>query len=420
MDSDLIPSAFVPSAGCGPTLVDPLSLQKPMRQRVYEHVRAQGSAARSDISRALEISPGSATTLTADLIKAGLLREVDQPERDHGRGRPRVALEIVPKAGFVIGINLGDVGHTAALADFAGNMIADVSLDLSLTGRPMTQVLAEVETLISTLLEKSGMELADVRGIGIGMAGIIDHDSGIVHWSPLLNARDQAFGGAVRERFGCPVVLENDANMLTQAELWFGSGRGKADFAVVTIENGVGMGLVLNNQLYRGSFGMGLELGHTKVQMDGALCRCGQRGCLEAYISDYALVREAATALNMSLENSTSFQPVLETLFDEASAGNMAARQIFRRAGRFLALGLSNIVHLFDPALIILSGEPKTYELMYDDGVLKDVQTLTLSRGQMSCQVEVHSHSDLDWARGATARALSDVTDQMFKTESTA
>lgn len=420
MDGDLIPNGTMTAAGCGPMLVDPFSAQKPMRQRVFEHVRAQGSAARSDISRALEISPGSATTLTAELIRTGLLREVAQLERDHGRGRPRVALEIVPEAGFVIGVKLGDVQHTAALSDFAGNMIADVSLQLTLPGRPMAQIVGEVETLISTLLEKSGMDMSDVRGIGIGMAGIIDHENGIVHWSPLLDARDQALGSAVRARFGCHVVLENDANMLTQAELWFGLGRGKTDFAVVTIENGVGMGLVLNNQLYRGSFGMGLELGHTKVQMDGALCRCGQRGCLEAYISDYALAREAMTALNIPLENKASFQHVLETLSDEASQGNTSACQIFRRAGRFLALGLSNIIHLFDPALIILSGEPKTYEFMYGENILLDVQALTLSRGEMPCQVEVHSHSDLDWARGATARALSDVTDDMFNMETAA
>lgn len=420
MDGETDLTSRLASSGCGPLLSDPPLLQRPLRQRVFEYVRARGQAARSDISRDLGVSPGSATTLTADLIQAGLLREVAEVQRDQGRGRPRVALEIVPEAGHIIGIKLGDAQHTAALSNFAGNMIAHVTTPITRTSRPMAEVLDEVDVLITDLLAKTDYTLSNVRGIGIGLAGIIDHTGGVVHWSPLLDARDQPFGAAFAARFGQPAYLENDANMLTMAELWFGAGRALKDFAVVTIENGVGMGLVLDNQLYRGSFGMGLELGHTKVQIDGALCRCGQRGCLEAYLADYALVREAATALNLSLDAHLSFQTVLKTLFEEASGGNTAARQIFQRAGRFLALGLSNVVHLFDPALIILSGERMTYDFMFDRDVVADVQALSLSRNHMPCQVEVHSWGDLAWARGAVARALAEVTDQMFNTDAAA
>ena len=119
-------------------------------------------------------------------------------------------------------------------------------------------------------------------------------------------------------RFGVPLYLDNDANVLTLAELWFGAGRSMTDFAVVTIEHGVGMGLVLDNRLFRGSRGMGLELGHTKVQLDGALCRCGQRGCLEAYLADYALAREAATALHRNPRNLQSPNAMLDALFSQA------------------------------------------------------------------------------------------------------
>lgn len=417
MDGEHDSLSSLPVGGCGPTLGDSAPTQKPLRQRIFEYVRGQGRTARSDISRALEISPGSATTLTAELIREGLLREVAQETRDHGRGRPRVSLEIVPEAGFVIGIKLGDTEHTAVLSDFAGNMVCDTSMASQTSARSVTQLLDEVDTLIQVLLAQTEVALNRVHGIGIGLAGIVDHENGLVHWSPLLELRDASFGPAASERFNLPVVLENDANMLALAELWFGSGRGKTDFAVVTIENGVGMGLVLHNELYRGSFGMGLELGHTKVQMDGALCRCGQRGCLEAYISDYALVREAATVLNLSLERKPTLQPLLETLFAQAQAGNKGALQIFQRAGRFLALGLSNVVHLFDPALIILSGERMTYDFMFAEDVLRDVDALTISRGRMPCQVTFHGHGALDWARGATARALTEATDVMFNAD---
>jgi predicted NBD/HSP70 family sugar kinase len=183
---------------------------------------------------------------------------------------------------------------------------------------------------------------------------------------------------------------------------------------VVTIEEGVGMGVVLGNQLFRGSRGIGLELGHTKVQLDGALCRCGQRGCLEAYIADYALAREAATALGRSARNQHSAQVMLSTLFSEAKAGNESARTIFRRAARYLSLGLANVVQLFDPELIILSGERMQYDYLYADDMMTEMCALTLADGRAPCPVEIHLWGDMVWARGASALALSAVTDSVL------
>lgn len=417
MDGDAPTGPELVPLGCGPLLGDVAAAQKPMRQRIFEHVRANGQAARADITRALGISPGSATTLTAELIQHGLLREVNQAPREHGRGRPPVALEIVPEAGCVIGIKLGDERHTAILTDFAGHTLGEAHLAVSARVRAMADVLEDVARLIAKLLAPTQKDMSAVSAVGIGMPGIIDHTTGTVRWSPLLAERDQTFGAAFFARFDVPLYLENDANMLTLAELWFGAGRTLTDFAVVTIENGVGMGLVLNNALYRGSFGMGLELGHTKVQIDGALCRCGQRGCLEAYLADYALAREAFTAMDQSLTTPHSMQSTLEQLFKRARAGDEAALTIFRRAGRYLTLGLSNVMQLLDPALIILSGERMRYDFMYADAVKKDVQALTLSRGQQPCEVEVHSWGDQAWARGATARALAAVTDTLLGAE---
>ncbi|MBQ1202536.1 MAG: XylR family transcriptional regulator, partial [Loktanella sp.] len=115
-------------SGCGPLLPTATGTAKPLRQQIFEHVRGAGRAARTDVTRALGISAGSATTLTADLIAAGLLREVEGLPRETGRGRPPVALEVVSDACHVIGIKLSDEVHTAVLTDFSGQMIGDASL----------------------------------------------------------------------------------------------------------------------------------------------------------------------------------------------------------------------------------------------------------------------------------------------------
>ncbi|MGY9045745.1 hypothetical protein P775_04450 [Puniceibacterium antarcticum] len=399
------------SSGCGPILSASAAPARPLRQQIFESVRAAGRSARADVTRSLGISAGSATTLSAELIAAGFLREVEGLPREVGRGRPPVALEVVPDARLVIGIKLSDALHTAVLTDFAGTVLADVSQPTPPHRKSVEETLSEVSDLIAAVLSNADRRLSEVSAIGVGLPGLVEHDTGMVLWSPLLDQRDLPLGPAMAQRFDLPVFLDNDANVLTLAELWFGAGRARSDFAVVTIEEGVGMGVVLGNRLFRGSRGIGLELGHTKVQLDGALCRCGQRGCLEAYVADYALAREAATALGRNARNLQSASVMLDTLFAQAKGGNVAARTIFRRAGRYLSLGLANVVQLFDPELIILSGERMQYDYLYADEVMAEMRALILADGREPCPVEIHAWGDLVWARGASALALSAVTD---------
>ncbi|WP_386684573.1 ROK family protein [Loktanella sp. R86503] len=396
--------------GCGPLQSGEPGRANGLRQQVFVYVRARGQASRADIARGLGISAGSVTALTSDLIQAGFLEEIDDQPREAGRGRPPVALRVVGHSRCVIGIKVADTRHSAVLTDFAGQMIADVTLPTPQARKPATALVAELAQLVKLLLAQTAHNMDSVAGIGLGISGIVEHDTGQVPWSPLISGRDTPLAALLADRTGLPVRIDNDANVLTLAELWFGTGRDRSDFAVVTVEHGVGMGLVLNNRLFRGSRGMGLELGHTKVALDGALCRCGQRGCLEAYLADYALAREAATALDRPVEGTDS-PALIDLLFTEAKAGNTAAATIFRRAGRYLAVGLSNVVQLFDPALIILAGERMRYDYLYSDAVLRDMQALTLTEGRTSCEIATHVWGDLVWAQGATALALADATD---------
>lgn len=410
---EVVNTASETLTGCGPLLHRNRAGDAPLRQQIFQHVRASGRTARTDITRALDISAGSATTLTADLIASGLLREVDGPARDFGRGRPPVALEVVPEAAYVIGIKLSFKQHSAVLSDFAGNTVTAAALPASGKRGSVVQLLDEIAALIELVIEKGHKSANDIKAVGIGLPGIVDNASGTITWSSLLIDSNVDLRTSFSQRFDMPLFLDNDTNMLTLAELWFGVGRDMTDFAVVTIENGVGMGLVVNNQLYRGTHGMGLELGHTKVQLDGALCRCGQRGCLEAYIAEYALTREAATALGHDGTDPKDPEELLGLLFDQAKAGHSAAQTIFRRAGRYLSVGLSNVIQLFDPPLIILSGERMQNDYLYAEEVFSEMQNLTLAEGRKPCKIAIHPWDDLVWARGATAPALSALTDVM-------
>ncbi len=385
-----------------------------MRQRLFEHLRAAGEASRADLSRLLAISPASVSAISAELLAAGLVEEVDGASRDSTRGRPPVALAVAPRAYYVAGIKLSDDAHSAVILDFAGELVGEATLPSGAHRQPVARTLVETESVLDAAILSAGLSRADLWGVGLGLPGVIDHARGIALWSPILAERDTHLGAILSERLRLPVTIDNDANLLTLAELWFGHGRTMTDFAVVTIENGVGMGLVLQNRLFRGGSGLGMELGHTKVQLDGALCRCGRRGCLEAYVADYALVREAQTALDWNRDTAESARQLLDSLYEHAKDGHAGARSIFRRAGRYLAVGLANVYQLFDPNLIIISGGQIRFDYLYAEDVLAEVRELILDTGRTPPHIEINAWGDMVWARGAAALALSALTEQLI------
>ncbi|GGK39519.1 ROK family transcriptional regulator [Salinarimonas ramus] len=402
--------------GVGPLLRPLAEGQRPLRQQVFERVRAAGSLARVKIAKDLGISPASVTAITSELIEAGLIEEVTVPRDGDaaGRGRPPVALGVRAGARLVAGMKISDREHTAVVVDLAGRLVASASLVEKMGGRSLADLAQAADTLLERVVKAAGIARGDLAAVGLGVPGFVEAAEGRVHWSPVLRERDVPLAAAVEARLGLPVHIDNDANLVALAELWFGAGRALSDFAVVTIEHGVGMGLVINHRLYRGARGLGTELGHTKVHLDGALCRCGQRGCLEAYIADYALAREATTALDWSMRDGQPTSVLLESLFDHAKAGNVAARSIFRRAGRYLAVGLANVINLFDPDLIILSGERMRYDYLYAADTLSEVASLVLPASRPLPPIEVHAWGDLLWAHGAAALALSATTEAML------
>ena len=166
------------------------------------------------------------------------------------------------------------------------------------------------------------------------------------------------------------------------------------------------MGIVLGDELYRGTRGCGAEFGHIKVELDGALCRCGQRGCLEAYVADYALLREAAVATDLSGSGDARS---LDALFEAAKNGDAIAQSIFRRAGRIFAMGLANLVNIFDPQLIILSGERMQYDYLYADEVIESIRESIVQIDLPPPDIQIHKWGDQMWAKGAAAFAIEGV-----------
>lgn len=381
------------------------------RQEVIALIRSAGEIARIDIAARSGVSPATVTAITQEMIRAGLIEEVapGSSQSSSGRGRPRVALKMRGDARLVAGIKVAFQTLNVVLIDFEGTTLTETSQPLSAPRVSPQDLAREIGAALRTATGKIERELDALDGLGVGLAGTIDAVEGFAFWSPSLTERNVALRDILEAELPMPVFVDNDANLVAKAEQLFGEARGVRDFIVVTIEQGVGMGIVIGGEVFRGARGCGAEFGHTKVHLDGALCRCGQRGCLEAYVADYALLREADVSLPAG--SGTTPQERLNALFEAAHADDPTARSIIARASRMFAMGLANLVNIFDPKLVILSGERMSHDFFYSQAVVAEMHDSVVQVDAPPPEVRIHKWGDQMWAQGAAAYAMEGVTD---------
>ncbi|WP_368484069.1 ROK family protein [Phaeobacter sp. HF9A] len=380
------------------------------RQQILDVIRTTESIARIDIAKATGMSPATVTSITAELLSAGLIEEVaPDASAESRRGRPRVALRICGKARLIAGIKVSHHLISAVLTDFVGEELASHEMPLSQGRMPVQDLCTQILRTLEIACQKGNLSINDLSGVGVGIAGMVDAERNFVYWSSSLDERNVSLGDALAQVLPCPVFLDNDANLVAKAEHLFGEGRTCENFIVITIEHGVGMGIVIDGKIYRGSRGCGAELGHTKVHLEGALCQCGQRGCLEAYVGDYALLREA------NLSSGGARHATLASLFEAAQNGDAVARSILDRARRMFAMGLANVVNIFDPSKIILAGARLSFDHLYSDKVIEEMRHWVVQVDAPLPEVIVHDWGDLMWAKGAAAYGIEEVTTQTVK-----
>ena len=383
------------------------------RKSILDAIRTAGRIARIDVAQATGISQATVTTVTAEMLREGLIEEISSPATDRGlrRGRPRVDLAIRGAAHLVAGVKVAHDSLSIALMDFAGDMVGEYKTPLSATVLTSSQMAQELRQALQGAVDSLSLTYAQISGVGIGLAGFVDATRGFVHWSPSLTERNLPLQDIISAVVEKPVFIDNDANLVAVAEQYFGRGGQFSDFIVVTIESGVGMGIVINGELYRGDRGCGAEFGHSKVQLDGAMCRCGQRGCLEAYVADYALEREAAIAVPQIEESDLRVAAVLQAAKD----GDKAACDIVNRAARMFAMGLANLINVFDPQLIILAGERMQFDHLFTESVFEDVRAQIVQVDLEPPEIVTHKWGDLMWAKGAAAHAINHVAEKSLR-----
>jgi len=371
-------------------------------------IKSRGPLSRTEIARISGLSLATISGLTGELLATGFIKEAGEGESTGGR--PPVLLRLNPRGGYVIGLKLAEQQIVAALADLEANVVRcqiEAVDDMSDPDTTVGTIIAVIEASIAA----ADIARDKIMGIGIGMAGIIDTAAGRCRYSPMFGWRNVPLAHPLEHHFDLPVLIDNDVNTLTAAELWFGRGRGFTNFLVVTVGRGIGMGVVVNGQLYRGAAGGAGEFGHITLEENGPRCGCGKRGCLEALCGDHAVERMAREAVMAGRQTALADATVItaEAVTVAAQEGDAVALEILARAGRALGLGLSYLVNLFDPQLIVISGEgTRAGEALI--GPAREMMRRHVFAGLGSGpRVIIESLGDEAWARGAACVVLSEL-----------
>ena len=197
---------------------------------------------------------------------------------------------------------------------------------------------------------------------------------------------------------------------MTLAQQWFGEGKGVDNFLVVTVEHGVGMGIVVNGQIYRGVKGIGAEFGHMVIKPGGVQCRCGKRGCIESYVADYSVLGaaiDACKAGKWQYKNIASL--TIEEVTAIAKKGEPALQKIFKRGGEILGLGISGLVQIFNPEKIIIAGEGVRAGALLFEPMQKTIKAHTTPEMNETLRIVIQKWQDTDWARGAASLVLQEL-----------
>ncbi len=310
-----------------------------------------GETSRSDLGTATGLSAATVTSVVSELIDEGTVRETGF--LDSAGGRRRVLMHVDPWAGYVFGTDVSEQQVTTALFGLTLRKLA--VRETPFEGRRIdpADVSAIVTRHVSELLAETGVDPLSVLGLGLGVPGVVDHPAtpdAVVHADVI--GWERATFGALEAALDFVVLVDNGAKTTTQAEAWYGSARGAEHAVVVLIGDGVGAGIITNGRLYRGMSSGAGEWGHTKINLTGPACRCGSSGCVEAVVGASAVLRSWRGQDVFEGRESDG----INALFTAYRAGEADASRTMTQLIEHLGLAISNLVNLYNPEKIIVSG----------------------------------------------------------------
>lgn len=320
------------------------SLREANRARIVDAIKKHGGLTQVELAGVTGLSPATVSNIVKELSASKVLHTT--PTTQSGRRAQYVTL--AHALGLVVGVHFSTRHMRIALADVAHTVVAEHHLPLAKDHRADNE-LDRTTLLIADMLDNLKASMNEVLAVGIAIPAPMDRKTGTIAHSGILRGWDGIPVAEVMERrLKRPVFVDNSANLGAFAELRIGAARGKSDAIYIDVGDGIGAGLVINGQVYRGHNGSAGEFGHITIQENGPLCRCGNRGCLEALAGGYAILE------NLRL---THGNLKLNDIVTKAMGGDDGCVRALAEAGRHIGVAAANLSNLFDPERLVVGGE---------------------------------------------------------------
>ena len=329
------------------------ALANPNYAGVYEALWRQGQLTRGQLTSITGLAIPTIARIVSNLSKSGLLFETPS-QGPNTSGRPASTIAIRPRVGYIIGIDLGGLDAIGALLTLNNEILA--SRPVAITKGDSAGIESSLISTVQHLLDESGVAKDEVLGVGIGVPSNLDITRSIVLDASNLEIKNWPIVSNISKELQLPVFIENDANTSALAHYYFDCPS-DGDMAYISLDTGIGMGLVVNRQLFVGNLGNAGEIGHVVAAPDGPRCTCGKKGCLEALASSWAIARAynaEKTAGSSNLDSVTTVSS--DEVFYLAAQGDEIAKEVVARAARLIGLSIVGVVNIFSMSQFVLGG----------------------------------------------------------------
>ncbi|MCM2531245.1 ROK family protein [Neobacillus pocheonensis] len=372
-------------------------VKKNNKSLVLQMIIEQEPISRADIAQVTGLNKATVSSMVNELLEEELIYESGPGESSGGR-RP-VQLHFNKVAGYSIGIDIGVNYILGVLTDLKGAILIEKNQPID--DSSYSVVIDQVKKMIYTIIDEMPNSRYGIIGIGIGVPGIVDKE-GTVLLAPNLGWKDIPLKREIEDVFNLPVCIENEANAGAYGEKQFGANHHLQNFIYISAGIGIGVGIILNGELYRGKSGFSGEMGHMIIDVDGRQCSCGSQGCWEAYASEHALLKLTDN------KNAT-----LESLIQAAEENDENTLKLFEQIGVYLGYGINNIINTFNPEQVMIGNRLAMAKKWLEQPIRKTIKTHTLSLHQSDLQLHFSKLSNYSSALGVSAFAV----ENFIKTE---
>lgn len=365
-------------------------VKKNNKSLVLNMVMEHDPISRADIAQITGLNKATVSSLINELLEEELVYESGAGESSGGR-RP-VILYFNKAAGFSIGIDIGVNYVLSVLTNLKGEIVIEKTEQI--VDSAYSVVMEQVKKMIRSIMNEMPYSKYGIVGLAIGVPGIVDKEGNILR-APNLGWKNIHLKEEIEAEFNIPVCVENEANAGAYGEKQFGAGQNSENLLYVSAGIGIGVGIILDGELYKGESGFSGELGHMIININGKPCRCGSKGCWEVYASENAL-------LSMTNEDHAT----LESLIQLAEKNDQNTIKLFEELGQYLGYGINNIINSFNPGQVIIGNRLAKAQKWIEPAILNTVESSTLSYNQGDFELLFSKLSTHATALGVAAFAI--------------